>query len=106
MKRVSFKVAKALKDAGYKFTPATSSFSTNENNSWFYDNDGELYSLPYVTEVWLWLWREKKSLFDEGDCAVEIWQNRSFIRDFESKDDPEDALIIAIEHLVSNNLIK
>ena len=60
MKRVSFEVAKYLKEVGYKLIPAPSSWFTNDTNSWYDEDDDELYTLPYVMSVWLWLWREKE----------------------------------------------
>lgn len=106
MKRVSFSVAKALKEAGYKFTPAPSSFLTNETNSWYDEDDDELYTLPYVMEVFLWLWREKKIFIqvEKERCILSfLWGDSCTFR---INSDPEEAIITAIEHLVTNNLIK
>lgn len=123
MKRVTFKVAKALKDAGYPQKTRGTVFATETfiHNGTSFGMGCQitrpfgiphkyLADIPTYLEVWLWLWREKKAcigiLFDDGDCAVEIWSNKSFLRDFESKFDPEEAIINAIEFLVENNLIK
>lgn len=111
MKRVSFEVAKAIKEAGYP----------QEYES-FYSNDGELhvnmsyeyktymyknqigYSAPTYFEVWLWLWQEKKIIL-ELQCQIAVgWstpllQNRFF-------NNQEEAIEAAIEYLVENDLIK
>lgn len=113
MKRVSCMVAKAIKEAGYKFTPAPSSFFTNETNSWFDDEDGELYSLPFVLEVWLWLGREKGIKIDtttrfdsiKGWLVMALITNGRWTCDVE-RSDPEEAIGAAVEHLVDNDLIK
>lgn len=47
----------------------------------------------FYLEVWLWLWREKK-----------VDKQHLFILD--PNEDPEEAIITAIEYLVTNNLIK
>ena len=103
MKRVTYKVAQALKKRGYKFTPAPCSFFTNETNSWWDENDEELYSFPTYLEVWLWLWREKKinvtPIVTTG--IIEFWS-----RDGKIHFDPEEAIIVSIKHLVDNDLIK
>lgn len=104
MKRVSFKVAKALKEAGYNFTHAPSSFFTNETNSWFDNEDGELYSLPFVLEIWLWLSQVKKIRIDIIDTEFNIYIQGRFIAG--CADSPEEAIIAAVNHLVINNLIK
>lgn len=106
MKRVSFKTAKAIKEAGYKFIPAPSSFFTNETNSWFDNEDDELYSLPFVLEVWLWLWREKRVNIHILNSEYMIFMRDRTIGGCSVKDDPEEDIIAAIEYLVDNDLIK
>lgn len=116
-KRVTLKVAKAIKEAGYPLTkvvcgkydghtPVMYAEPINEEN-WA---DCDSWYLPTYLEVWLWLWREKKAcisiLFDEGNCGIEIWNKQTFLRDFESTFDPEEAIIAAIEYIVDNNLLK
>lgn len=123
-KRVSFKVAKAIKEAGYdypcdmyyhmyddEYDSEMSIEATGDGSRSFLNSLNQFRcAAPFVTDVWLWLWREKQAcigiLFDEGNCAVEIWSNKSFLRDFENKFDPEEAIIAAIEYLVDNDLIK
>lgn len=116
MKKVSFAVAKAIKEAGYPQDLYDGIYYYTEQNRIFqYERSFAYYPkifcvAPTYFEVWLWLWRKKKScigiLFDDGNCAVEIWQNKSFMRDFESKFDPEESIIAAIEYLCENDLIK
>lgn len=103
MKRVSFKVAKALKEAGYKLTPAPSSFFTNDTNSFWDETDEELYSFPYVIEVWLWLW--------EKEICIEIKNNHYYTlakvnNERFRADTPEEVIAKAIEYLVDNKLLK
>lgn len=135
MKRVSFEVAKHLKEVGYP----------QEHNAPCYitENCTKSYNLEIITnelrlrlktykegqyieefqfsdkrckpprcyaptylDVWLWLWREKKiyigleaeSYPHDGMCVP------SYIDAPYS--DPEEAIIAAIEYLVTNDLIK
>lgn len=62
----------------------------------------------YYLEVWLWLWREKKIslelfLFAERNVWYVLYDG---CREMPRKDDPEEAIEKAIEHLVENDLIK
>ena len=103
MKRVSFEVAKAIKDAGYP----------QENCSLYYNKYGAIdgylghnTAIPYVMEAWLWLWREKKIYFGiESESYPHLG---TCLNDYEDMPylDPEEAIIAAIEYLVTNNLIK
>lgn len=113
MKRVSFETAKALKEAGYP----------QENNRICYSEIGDLITIsgstnldfstdflaaPTYLEVWLWLWREKKIAIDVREFNEE-WDS-VFVHTYSyvstSKTDPEEAIIVAINYLVENNLIK
>lgn len=109
MKRVKFEVAKALKEAGYPQTPGlcyyigVDEFRPMEISSRAY-NYNEHISAPYVMEAWLWLWREKKRVIEPTHCG-EGWIVPMFgVVGFYN--DPEEAIIAAIEYLVENNLIK
>lgn len=110
MKIVSFKVAKALNEAGYP-----------QATEYWYSKDGELcYSLsdldelgyiscPTYLSTWLWLWREKKKWIDVSFSLDE--DNWTFMQDPSPCDcglytDPEEAIIAAIEYLVENKLLK
>lgn len=122
MKRVSFKVANALKESGYQQ-------ELNEGTAFYAENglmdvyDSELYELfdpmyctaPTYLEVWLWLWREKKifikvhAIHKGFNYQILEYQDgwKSYgIVDSTSYSDPEEAIIAAIEYLVDNNLIK
>lgn len=111
MKRISFKAAKALKEVGY---PQNYAFNVS-----VYDKEGKEVAIgdtdiplncdailaPTYLEVWLWLWREKHiaveadysfandDWFDGGICGSKF-------------NDPEEAIVAAIEYMVDNNLIK
>lgn len=107
MKRVSFKVAKAIKEAGY---PQNYSFNVS-----VYDKEGKEVAIgdtdiplnceailaPAYLEVGLWLWREK-------DIYCEIKDGYLYVAgdELECYNDPEEAIIEAIEYLVDNDLIK
>lgn len=119
MKQVSFKVAKALKESGYP--------QEKHNGMYFKDGDKTpqniivksiigsnvdeyLISAPTVLEVWLWLWKEK-GIYLNIDSKVRNITGVLIIIDekiikFIEENDPEDAIIAAIEYLVDNNLIK
>lgn len=109
MKRVSFKVAQAIKEAGYP-----------QEGDWWYSKDGklsdwlmphqqEIYAPTYL-DVWLWLWREKGIQITIGVDFCCIWVPDKEVN-YMSKttiknNDPEEAIIAAIEYLVNNDLIK
>lgn len=116
MKRVSFKVAKAIKDAGYPQN-LTNSHYTNCGELVCYGIAGEMgFDIPTYLEVWLWLWREKHIRFDVEDlwdaklsypergCASNTNQLGGICTPEVS--DPEEAIIAAIEYLVDNKLLK
>lgn len=118
MKRCSFKIAKAIKDAGYpqELKEGTIFYCENGLKDKY---DSELYELfdpmycvcPYIMEVWLWLWREKdmKLLFYptyKEDSSYSYIQGLSIPFNKEEYNDPEVAIIAAIEYLVDNDLIK
>lgn len=110
-KRVSFKVAKAIKEAGY---PQNYSFNVS-----VYDKDEKEVAIgvadiplncdailaPTYLDVRLWLWREKGI-----EITHRIGVNITGIEDNDAVDgvfnDPEEAIIAAIEYLVDNDLIK
>lgn len=126
MKRVSFEVAKALKEAGYDevcqygycvVDGIPTLVKTEEewerhpiNNSDMYDflvctcqeiEGKEDCTAPTYLEVWLWLWREKKYPINV-DCHIGgngKWSTDMSIEDYT---DPEEAIIAAIESLVDD----
>lgn len=144
MKRVSFEVAKALKDAGYPqpqtdvwgyvnhpnncyFTGRHSYWDENRERRLEWDEVNEFHAVddwideiepsfygsaiaaPTYFETWCWLWREKKIAIDCG-CDV-IGDNHWFsfithLNTIKSGNDPEEAIVEAINYLVENDLIK
>lgn len=121
-KRVSFKVAQAIEEAGYPQWDTESA----DNSQLAYDCVGELweiryfdqnpqdyYSAPTYLDVWLWLCRE-----NSAKITLEVWrgitisgwgssiEGESFYKEFHGFADPEEAIIAAIEYLVDNGLIK
>lgn len=96
MKRVSFEIAKALKEAGYP---------QDENEELKMRGLPERVDVPTYIDTWLWLWREKgiKISHRIGVNITGIEDNDAIDDSF---DDPEEAIIAAIESLVKNDLIK
>lgn len=102
-KRVSFAVAKAIKEAGYP--------QDYKNAEDTYTNlNGGIWIKPTCFEVWLWLWREKKIaikiyLNDNTGFWVASWRIGNIAGALEEVA-PEEAIEQAIVYLVENNLIK
>lgn len=130
-KRVSFKVAKAIKEAGYPQGDKNSGncdvypLEDHDKNFSAYTRVGKLStryhcqnwtistSIPYVIaptylEVWLWLWREKSIELDVEYSPKRLsWY--CWHEDFplgNNCKDQEEAIIAAIEYLVDNDLVK
>lgn len=115
MKYISFKVAVAIKEAGYPQDELK-----NPDTHWFYDEKTKCDILrPTYIDVWLWLWRKKNisiELAQHIKCIVaDIWDNKENFLDpislfqIDHKhniQDPEDIIIKAIEILVEHNLIR
>lgn len=110
MKRVSFKVAKALKEAGYPPLKADWSYGAKSGELVHFVDDADyVVSAPYVMVVWLWLWREKGiRIKDTYDGAVWVWTNNNESSRYieVGTKDPEEAIASAIEYLVNENLLK
>lgn len=133
-KRVSFKVAKAIKEAGY-WNPNTT-INSQYNNACYADN-GRLYPqgcvcdwenvfpAPTYLDVWLWLCDKLTHIEGREILSIDIHKSKKnklwFISfncgylDNEEDDSPdyefygntqEEAIIAAIDYLVGNNLIK
>lgn len=113
MKRVSFKTAKAIKEAGYP------QYGHCEE---YYDSCGKVvdkmcdmrklvFPCPTYLEVWLWLWREKKIYLNTNTQRKGIvcvyWDDTILheVKDMKLTD-PEESIIAATEYLVNNDLIK
>lgn len=123
MKRVTFKVATALKEAGYPQEWHECEYYYTENGELKRSGDYEGYSIEDITynqryaipaptylEAWLWLWREKNIWIE---VVIDKSTNKAYpiINDhtdwiFDSDENPEEAIIGAIEYIVNNNLIK
>lgn len=100
MKRISFKVAKAIKEAGYPQDYKNEDVYTNLN--------GGIWVKPLYLEVWLWLCREKKMLLSIQEFCGEwnVYSPQAHGHIAQNFTDPEGAIIAAIEYLVDNDLIK
>lgn len=127
MKQVSFKVAKAIKEAEY---PQDVEFwkYLEDNTYWYYQNgmlekkgnisdyvdERKLIFAPTYLEVWLWLWKEKKIYIDiahyYNSDEITVWDTNykpiDCIDCFNKYTNPEDAIAEAINRLVDNDLIK
>lgn len=104
MERVSFEVAKALKEAGYPQSQFAPQYKENgEFENGLTDLGEGCYYAPTYTDVWLWLWREKGVKIDimSRYYAMAIIEDSSFC-----ENDPEKAIIAAIKYLVNENLLK
>lgn len=107
-KRVSFKVAKAIKEAGYP--------QDIWKCNWFYSEDGELLNIsntgyyefpaPTYLDVWLWLWKKNIRIYVKDFFGGLVVSESSSGYDSVSYTEPEEAIIAAIEYLVDNTLIK
>lgn len=135
MERVSFKIAKAIKEAGYPQDMEQVSYGYSINSFGYFDDPYDYDALynyhrthpgetinfdlmcrfeegceycvaPTYIEVWLWLWREKKIYF--GIESESYPHTGTCLNDYEDIPylDPEEAIIAAIEYIVENNLIK
>lgn len=127
MKQVTFKVATALKDAGYP-----QDLSTYQKCYWSHCDDIRLFNYdevdcldywqlccvaPTYLEIWLWLEKEKKIIIHPDSSFTEngelkyatithFIKNSSSIGQDYVYNSSEEAIIAAIEHLVDNDLIK
>lgn len=125
MKRVSFNVAKAIKEAGYpQGWECDEHYCLESEGEYGYQigdlvsvntihkNCLEVVSAPTYMEVWIWLWREKKICincnYDKYNLPPMWWCNNEDRINYNSPnfDGPEEAIIGAIEYLVDKNLIK
>lgn len=102
MKRVDFETAKYLRDNGF---PQESYISSGDT---YIDMDGDTWAMPYVFEVWLWLWNVKHIRFDVQilsggrGCQSNTEQLECICSQVCS--DPESAVMSAIDYLVTNNI--
>lgn len=101
MKRVTFKVAKALKEAGYPQESTEGIVSLSRYSS----ETHSFILIPFVMEAWLWLWREKRLWLQVRHIGSCNWF-KCWVTDAQDYDDPEEAIEQAIKYLVENDLIK
>lgn len=113
MKRVSFEVAKYLKEIGYPQENIGQGmvYNTHEHLVEVYGMCASFVAAPTYLDVWLWLWREKDIQIApcKGLALTKIndqWENLIPRELWEDYTDPEEGIIAAIEYLVTNNLIK
>lgn len=100
-KRVSFKVAQVVKEAGYPQISQRFQYTYECTLVDLVRDGGICYGpvAPTYLDVWLWLWREKDLV------KMDVWDK--YINDIANNYiDPEEAIIAAIEYLVDNELIK
>ena len=111
MKRVSFKVAKEIKEAGYPQDITCGYLFDAKGNPCDEYTEGDIFVRPTYIEVRLWLWREKKIAISE-----ELWYDKpndwgsiiecdTIYKELYGYNDPEEAIIAAIEYLVDNDLM-
>lgn len=124
MKRVTFEIAKTIKDAGYPqdSQPITEIGWYNRARTYtkelpqFWEGDDTFVAVaPTYLEVWLWLWREGRICLEiEKLYAPESYIQRGCVCGTEQCEgfytpevaDPEEAIIAAITYLVDNDKIK
>lgn len=121
MKKVSFNVAKALKDAGYpqkKLTTKVYLVNCDKEGELVHYTSALYYDcvvVPAYLDAWLWLWKEKNIRIEIEDMMYKIYDATEWVDNYGyhlidlSKNvftDPEEAIKNAIEFLVEKNLIK
>lgn len=129
MKKVNFEVAQVLKKVGYPQGQTDKSYIIKTWNE--YNQIGKIVCLddlpaygwqrnyffadiPTYLDVWRWLWREKGIYIDiahyYSSLEVCVWDKEyKLIERIERQNanaDPEEAIIVAIEYLCENDLIK
>lgn len=110
-KRVTFEVAKALKEAGYsQGFQLGEAYYNQYGEIQYYTEDMVLGSnicdAPYVTDAWRWLWREKNIYVQVGlKCCTLSFPHVDSCT-FKLTTDPEEAIEAAIDYIVDNNLLK
>ncbi len=106
-KLVSYKVAKALKEAGY---------TQGKENTAYYNEEGmlvkpcvfcggkEIADAPTYLDAWLWLWNTKNIQIEVADKSY--FAKAKVMGKFFVETNPEEAIAKAIDYLVEGNLIK
>lgn len=113
-KLVTYKVAKALKEAGYPqggtpyqyVTKNYDTFKEGEVIDSFYENwaGNNVIDIPTYLSTWLWLWNTKNIQIEVADKSY--FAKAKVIGKVFVETNPEEAFAKAIEYLVTNNLIK
>lgn len=112
-KKVTLKVANAIAKAGYwgKYGHRCEVQEIVDSEQLLLKADYSLLSMrvPTYMQVWLWLWREKKIHIEiverqDNETVAYVGNGRDTKRFL--KHDPEEAIIAAIEYLITNDLIK
>lgn len=116
-KRVSFSVAKALKEVGYPQGITRDVYFIKEDGKTCIEYpigvcisssvalpQGYIADIPYAMDVWLWLWREKHIAIELLHTFKQGWGS-NLLR-YHYHKDPEEAIIAAIEYLIENKLLK
>ena len=116
MKRVSFNVAKAIKEAGYPqekkdgtaLYPVKGEFKGKlcSYNSDVPERDKLSIVAPTYFEVWDWLWKKQIYLNIEKTYCVVWFDSKEELKFFSIENSPEEASVSAIEYLAENNLLK
>lgn len=75
MKRVSLKVAKALKEAGYPQTDLSCWYDAFGTVFTVRPRNESYYVAPTYLEVWLWLWRKKDLRIRPNPVSIMVCDN-------------------------------
>lgn len=108
MKRVSFKVVKALIEAGYNLKELDYTLCALDETETECAIGNITYEKPYYVQIWLWLWREKNikiNILKEHPSGATSVYTDTYSHAFNAED-PEEAIAKAIEYLVDNKLLK
>lgn len=127
-KRVSFEIAKVIKEAGYNepcdmyyhiyddVYESEMSLEMTGNGCKDFINSLNRYrcAAPTYFDVWVWLWRVKKCYIQPDLCfrdnnesafvTIDKVNNVAIVNS--ASQDPEESIIKAIEYLCENDLIK
>lgn len=106
-KRISFKVAKAIKVAGYPFEYNDCNLIDIcgcDYNKWKYWS--RFINCTYL-DVWLWLWKTNKVYLKIEKHYLVVWfDDKEELKHFTINKSPEKAISDAIDYLADNDLIK
>lgn len=102
MKRVSFEVAKVLKEADYP-QECDMYYSVPPKEQYI----GRKIAQPTYLDAWIWLWREKGIHIEILDSKIttQCYATINGEKDTVLFKSPEEAIKEAINYLIENNLI-